>query len=109
MTESETLQQFEIRMSNFPPELSRAELLCGGWRIGQADKKVDFITILFVSTVCSAAAVRGREREPFPSRLNGPRLYLLTISWEGERAHCSEIHGREESWRREIRTFLRQS
>ena len=54
-------------------------------RIGQADKKVDFITILFVSTVCSAAAVRGREREPFPSRLNGPRLYLLTISWEGER------------------------
>ena len=54
-------------------------------RIGQADKKVDFITILFVSTVCSAAAVRGREREPFPSRLNGPRLYLLTISWERER------------------------
>ena len=29
-------------------------------RIGQADKKVDFITILFVSTVCSAAAVRER-------------------------------------------------
>ena len=87
-TESETLQQFEIRMSNFPPEQSRA---LAQRRIGQADKKVDFITILFVSTVCSAAAVR--EREPFPSRLNGPRLYLLTISWE--RAHCSKIHGRE--------------
>ena len=47
-----TLQQFEIRMSNFPPEQSSLP------RIGQADKKVDFITILFVSTVRPSCSER---------------------------------------------------
>ena len=72
-------------------------------RFGQTDKKVDFITILFVSTVrVSYSAVqwereREREREPFPSRLNGPRLYLLTISWERERIAAKSM-GERERW-----------